>query len=93
MTAGAGADPVVSELRDLITAIDERVLDDLNERLQLVAELREKKIERGLPFLDPDREASLLAHLKEKNAGPLSDAGVERLVGFVLQLVKDELSG
>ena len=49
--------------------------------------------ERGLPFLDPDREASLLAHLKEKNAGPLSDAGVERLVGFVLQLVKDELSG
>ena len=93
MTAGAGVDPVVSALRDLITAVDERLLEDVNARLQLVAELREKKVERGLPFLDPDREASLLAHLKKANSGPLSDAGVERLVAFVLQLVKDELDG
>ena len=93
MTAGAGVDPVVTALRDLITAVDERVLEDVNARLQLVAELREKKLERGLPFLDPDREASLLAHLKATNSGPLSDAGVERLVAFVLQLVKDELGG
>lgn len=93
MTAGAGVDPVVAALRDLITAVDERVVEDLNTRLRLVAELREKKRERGLPFLDPDRESALLAHLKAANSGPLSDEGLERLVAFVLQLVKDELGG
>jgi chorismate mutase len=57
-----------------------------------VAELHRYKEEHGIAFVDPEREAWLVGHLKGVNRGPLSDEGVEELITFVLELVKREVA-
>lgn len=86
-------DPVVSKLRDEITELDRQLVELVNRRLQVVAELRRYKEERGIPFLDPEREEWLRRFLTESNAGPLSEDGLKELHAFVLQLTKREVAG
>jgi chorismate mutase len=85
------ADSFVKATRDEITSLDVRLLSTINTRIQKVAELRRYKEEHGIAFLDPEREAWLVGHLKGVNQGPLSDEGVEELITFVLELAKREL--
>ena len=86
------ADPVVAALREQITALDVRLLETVNARLETVEKLRRYKAQNDLPFVDPDREQALLQELKALNTGPLSESGVQELVTFVLDLVKRELT-
>ena len=88
----AAVDPVVSAFRDEITALDVRLVETMNTRLTKVQLLRAYKQENDIAFLDPSREAWLVAHLQEQNGGPLSDDAVAELCAFVLDLVKRELS-
>jgi chorismate mutase len=81
------------ELRGLIVANDRRIVAAVNERLTLVGELWRLKAELGAERLDPDRERALRAALAEANGGPLSAAGLNRLVGELLELTKRELAG
>lgn len=81
------------ELRDLIAANDAAIVEAVNLRLRLVDELWRLKAERGDARLDPDRERRLRAGLVAANRGPLSPAGLDRLVGELLALTKDELGG
>ena len=85
-----GDDPVRA-LREELTALDERLVEAFNRRLELVAELKRVKEERGLGFLDPAREEWLRAHLEETNRGPLSREGLNELVSAVLDLTKREV--
>jgi chorismate mutase len=85
-------DPVVASFRDEITALDVRLLSTINARIKAVKGLAQYKEERGMSFVDPDREAWLVAYLKRVNSGPISDEGLEELMTFVLALVKDEVS-
>jgi chorismate mutase/prephenate dehydratase len=85
------SDPTIDELRRRISALDRTVLHAVNARLRLVSELKAYKDARGLGFLDPDREARMLAELREANAGPLSAEGVERLLRALLELTKREV--
>jgi len=57
----------------------------------LVAELKRVKHERGLDFVDPQREQWLREHLAESNAGPLSAGALDGLVAFLLDLTKREV--
>lgn len=82
----------VEELRARIGANDRVIVDAVNERLRLVAELWALKRERGLDRVDPDRERRLLAELTTANAGPLSEDGLERLLTELLALTKSELA-
>jgi chorismate mutase len=78
-------------LREQVAETDRALVEALNERLRLVARIKEHKRERELPFLDPDREAWLHAYLARANRGPLSGEGLERFVELVLELTKREL--
>lgn len=51
----------LSELRDKIDAVDQKIIDLLAERLQLVVEVGEVKTVHGLPIYVPEREAEMLA--------------------------------
>jgi chorismate mutase len=84
-------DPVVRELRERITEVDRRLLAAVNERIELVRELREHKLARGWDFLDRGREERLLAALAAENTGPLSEPGLRSLFGDILALTKREL--
>jgi chorismate mutase len=82
----------ISRFRDEISELDRRILDAVNARVELVAELKRYKEEHGLPFVDPDRERQLLDELVAANRGPLSDDGLRDLFREVLDLVKREVS-
>jgi chorismate mutase len=84
-------DQVVESFRDEITALDVRLVSTINARIKAVQALAEYKQERGLAFVDPEREAWLVAYLKHVNTGPISNESLEELLTFVLALVKDEV--
>ena len=82
----------IDRLRDEISDIDRAILDAVNARLALVAELKRYKEEHGIAFLDPDRERQLLDELVAANAGPLSESGLREVFRRLLEVVKREVS-
>ncbi|HET8743628.1 MAG TPA: chorismate mutase [Gaiella sp.] len=78
-------------LRGEIAANDRLVVEAVNKRLRLVAELWRLKDEQGTERLDPDRERRLREELRGTNRGPLSASGLDRLVTELLDLTKREL--
>ena len=79
------------EIRLEIAANDASIVAAVNHRLELVTALWELKAELGLETVDPDRERRLRETLAEANRGPLSGAGLDRLVSELLALTKQEL--
>jgi 3-deoxy-7-phosphoheptulonate synthase / chorismate mutase len=86
------SDPLIEDLRAQISALDREVLDAVNRRLELVAQLKRHKEETGVAFLDSDREKRMLEELRAANGGPLSAEGVAVLLQALLDLTKAELS-
>ena len=89
--AGLDDDPEVQELRERIAANDRAVVEAVNRRIGLVAELKALKDARGYDYVDRSREDRLLELLAEANAGPLSDEGLRELVTALIALTKREV--
>jgi chorismate mutase / prephenate dehydratase len=83
-------DGTLNDLRDQISAIDRAIFAAVNERLRLVAQLKQVKQEQGLAFVDPEREAALLEERLRENNGPLSADGLRAFYVELLALVKRE---
>lgn len=81
----------MDRLREAIDANDRVIVDAVNARLRLVSELWQVKRALQVDRLDPGREQSLREALAAANPGPLSEAGLQRLVDELLALTKDEL--
>lgn len=81
----------LAELRARVAENDGEIVALVNERLRLVGEIWALKADRGTARLDPERERQLRAQLDAENGGPLSTAGLERLVTELLALTKSEL--
>jgi chorismate mutase len=79
-------------LRREINALDRQLLEALNRRLELVAEVRGHKDAAGARWIDADREAELLRALVTENSGPLSAPAVEAIFSAVLDVMKQELA-
>jgi len=86
------SDPTVRRLRAEISDLDRAIVDAVNARLELVAELREYKLVNGIPFVDPERERQLLEDLASINPGPLSTEGLRELFSELLDLTKREVT-
>jgi len=84
-------DPAIQELRQQLTDNDVRIVEALNARLKLVAQLKRVKEERGFDFLDPAREEWMLQYLTQANAGPLSAEGLREIYTELLDLTKREV--
>jgi chorismate mutase len=85
------SDPTVDRIRADLAKEDSAILEAVNARLRLVAELKRYKEETGLPFVDPEQERRLLERLTEANVGPLSEEGVRELFTTILALTKREV--
>jgi chorismate mutase len=85
-------DRVLAQLRDQITDTDRALVETINKRLKLVAQIKRYKGARGLPFLDPDREEWMLSYLSRANRGPLSTQGLREIYVEVLDLTKREVA-
>jgi chorismate mutase len=66
-------------------------VEAINTRLKLVARLKRYKEERGLDFVDLEREEWMLNYLLRANRGPLSTEGLHELFTEILDLTKREV--
>jgi chorismate mutase len=85
-------DPILDGLRQQISAFDRAIVEAVNHRLELVAQIKAYKESRGLDFLDPKREQQMLDDLAGSNRGPLSEDGLRELLQAILDLSKREVS-
>jgi len=85
------ADATIESLRRRISENDRRLLDAVNERIRLVAEITAYKRRHGLALVDPAREEALLDALAAANAGPISEEGLRGLFRELLDLTKREV--
>jgi chorismate mutase len=85
-------DPLIRQLRQQISDTDRAIVDAINARLRLVAQLKRYKESRGIGFLDPEREEWMLQYLQRANRGPLSRDGLGELFEGVLDLTKREVA-
>ena len=84
-------DPV-DELRRQISATDRAIVEALNIRLELVAQIKAVKASRGIAFVDPERERQILAELERANRGPLTPEGLREIFQEILDLTKREVA-
>ena len=85
------SDALTRRLREQIAERDRAILDAVNARLRLVAELKRHKEAQGIDFVDAEQEERLLSTLEGASGGPLSAAGVRALFSEILALTKREL--
>ena len=85
------SDPLVDRFRAQIAEKDRAILDAVNARLRLVAELKRHKESVGMSFVDAGQEERLLQALDAANAGPLSGGGLRELWDEILALMKREV--
>jgi chorismate mutase len=85
-------DPVLRQFREQISDNDRAIVDAMNKRLRLVAQIKQYKDSRGLGFVDPEREEWMVQYLTRANRGPLSMEGLRELFATILDLTKREVS-
>ncbi len=69
----------LDELRRKIDALDERIVELLNERAACALEIGHEKKLAGLEVYQPSREAEVLGHVQRINMGPLDNEAMKRL--------------
>ena len=84
-------DPLIRQIREQISDNDRAIVDAVNARLKLVAQLKRYKESRGIDFVDPEREEWMIQYLSRANRGPLSDKGLRELLRELLDLTKREV--
>jgi chorismate mutase len=85
-------DPMIRQLREKVSDIDRGLVEAINARLRLVAQLKSYKDARGYAFVDPEREEWMFRDVSRANRGPLSQEGLEGIYQAILDLSKREVS-
>lgn len=69
----------LEHLRRRIDALDEQLVQLLNQRATCALAIGRLKEAAGLPVYQPTREADVLANVRSHNTGPLDAAAMTRL--------------
>ncbi|MDE2831813.1 MAG: chorismate mutase [Gemmatimonadota bacterium] len=65
--------------REKIDALDDQILDLLNERARCALSVGKIKLAEDLPLHAPERETLILNRIRELNGGPLSHEAAQRI--------------
>jgi chorismate mutase/prephenate dehydratase len=84
-------DSILEQLRQQVSEIDRSIIEAFNRRLEVVGQIKRHKDEHGIEFVDPGREAAMLAQQASENRGPLTDEGLRALYAELLALTKREV--
>ena len=87
----AAQDPLIRQLREQLSDVDRGLVDAINARLKIVAQLKRYKESRGIEFVDPEREEWMFSYLARANRGPLTAEGLREVYGAVLDVTKREM--
>jgi chorismate mutase/prephenate dehydratase len=83
------SDTRLAELRAGIDEVDAQLLALLNRRARLAIEVGEVKKLTGAPVYRPEREAQVIARLRERNPGPLGGDAIEAIQREVMSACRD----
>jgi len=72
-------------LRKQIDAIDQQLLELLNERARLAQQIGAEKQQLGLPVFVPEREQQILDRLQQLNPGPLTAFAIREIFALIIQ--------
>jgi chorismate mutase len=86
-------DPHVLKVRRELSDLDSALIELVNKRLRVVAQLKRYKDEHGIGFVDLAREEWMLQYLQRANRGPLTAEGLAELYHELLDLTKREVGG
>lgn len=87
-------DPVVQGFRERINQEDRLIVEAINRRVGLVAELHAYKVAQGYPLVDRSRESALVGELQELNGGPLSEDGLREIYAALIAVsIRDAAAG
>ena len=79
----------LSDWRERIDRLDQRLVDLLNERMSCAQEIGLIKKAEGRPVRDPERERLLLDKLKAYNEGPIKSDSLEAIYRQIIQAAVD----
>jgi chorismate mutase/prephenate dehydratase len=82
-------DARLAELRVGIDEVDAQLLELLNRRARLAIEVGEVKKITGAPVYRPEREAQVIARLRERNPGPLGGDAIEAIQREVMSACRE----
>ena len=77
-----------NEFRKKIDAIDEQLLELLNQRAEIALKIGEIKRQNQDPVYVPEREKAVLEQLQMKNKGPLKNEDVKTIFEEVIRRVR-----
>lgn len=84
----------LNQYREKINEIDQNIVDNLNQRAQLVLEVKRLKETEGVPLYDAKREEELINNIVKYNKGPLYNDNIVQIFESILRnvqiLEKDE---
>ena len=69
----------ISDWRDKIDSVDQRIVELLNERARYVLEIGALKRTLKLPVYEPRRESAIMENIRRWNGGPLDTEAVKRV--------------
>jgi chorismate mutase/prephenate dehydratase len=78
----------LDDWRSRIDALDEHILDLLNQRARIALQIGELKRQQALPYFVPEREAQVLERLVGLNGGPLAPDAVRAVWREVLSATR-----
>lgn len=79
----------IEGLRHTIDEIDEEILDLINQRLLLAAQIGGFKKQNGIQILDSDREKAIIDRLRERNTGPLRENALHQIFAAIMAAARD----
>ena len=80
--------PELERLRAAIDAVDRQILEKLNERARLVAEVGRHKRSEATPVYAAARERDIVERLRDANAGPFPDAGLPHVFREIISATR-----
>ena len=86
----------IADWRRKIDAVDQKIVQLLNERAQAVQQIGALKDAAHLPIYEPSRERTIFDNVCKANQGPLPDVELkhiyERIIDVMRALQRDELA-
>jgi len=83
-------DPVIRQFREQISDNDLKLLELVNKRIKLVAQLWEYKRQQRMDVYAPAREDWLVTYATRANKGPLGAAALSEIYRHVIEVTQHE---
>lgn len=74
----------IEELRNIIDAIDEKILELMNRRFEIALAIGQIKEKNGEPIIDTIRENKIIDRLVWKNRGPIDTNALQEIFRMII---------